>query len=86
MAYMQDFMKTHRFTSDMLGNIHINNSVALIRDPLDVVLQRISLASWLAGVTATAGEFAYHPHIVGFHFIGYWVSLSHELRADLGQR
>lgn len=75
-------MTTHRFPSDMLGNIHVNNSVALISDPLDVVLQRISLASWLAGVTATAGKIAYHPHIVCFHFIGYWVSLSHELRAD----
>lgn len=44
--------QTYIFACDMLGDVDINDSVALVTDPFNVALQRISLPSLLAGVTA----------------------------------
>lgn len=65
----------------MLGDVNIDHGVAFANNPGDVILQRISLWSWLADVvTATTYGTTYHPDIVGFQLISNWMSLAHDLR------
>lgn len=44
--------QTYLFACDMFGDVDINDPIALITYPFNVALQRISLPSLLAGVTA----------------------------------
>lgn len=79
-------VESYRLPSDVLGDIDVNQGIALFHDPCNVILRCISLCQVSTCLSTDTSPLTYHPRVVGIQSVGHGIGMSHKLRARDSQK